>query len=410
MNRGPRKGISVRNRVNNNAKRARWEDFVRSGPGTPMGILLRMHWQPIAVAANLPPGKALPIRVLGEDLTLYRGHSGRPYLVAARCAHRLSLLHTGWVEEDCIRCFYHGWKYDGAGQCVEAPAEKPNFPLKTKILSYPVREYAGLTFAFMGSGNPPEFTGKAELDRNFGVKYAYSFVWPCNWFQRIENSIDATHVSFVHRRSTLGNTVRSDLPDLEYEETDWGIRQTASRGPGNIRISEILWPNCNHIVSPDGPNPGTNPWTDIFNYFVPVDDEHTAQFSARCAPLTGAAAAEFQKWFEGNPRYNPADNGQYLFTQAPNFDFHDSIRLVAAQDYVAQIGQGSVVDRSKEKLGKSDAGVILLRKIFRREMEAIRKGLRSKKWLPRYELARLPVPSGVPQPTDNFIVKGDPSD
>jgi len=153
---------------------------------------------------------------------------------------------------------------------VEAPAEKPEFARKIKITSYPAQEYAGLIFAYMGREHPPEFPKKVELDRSFGVKYSYSFIWPCNWFQRLENSIDATHVSFVHRRSTLGATVRSDIPDLNYEETEWGIRQTASRGPNNIRISEILFPNCNHIVSPDGPRPNENAWTDIFN--VPFGD------------------------------------------------------------------------------------------------------------------------------------------
>jgi 5,5'-dehydrodivanillate O-demethylase len=362
-----------------------------------MGDLLRTFWQPVAVAAELLPGKATAIRIMGEDLTLYRGETGKAYIVAARCAHRLSLLHTGWIEGDCIRCFYHGWKYDGTGQCVESPAEKPEFAKKIKIASYPAQEYGGLIFAYMANGRPPEFPRKAELDRSFGVKYAYSFIWPCNWFQRLENSIDATHVSFVHRRSTLGATVRSDIPDLSYEETEWGIRQTASRGPGNIRVSEILFPNCNHIVSPDGPRPNENPWTDIFNFFVPVDDEHTAQFSARCAPLTGDAAIEFEEWLVSNRRYNPADQGEELFRKAPDFEFHDSIRLVAAQDYVAQVGQGPIVERSKERLGKSDAGIILLRKIFKREMEAAKNGLAGKKWRPRRGLARLPLPPGIPK-------------
>ena len=376
------------------------DEFVRSDAGTLMGNLLRTFWQPVALAAELLPSKAIPIRVMGEDLTLYRGENGKPYIVAARCAHRVSLLHTGWVEGDCIRCFYHGWKYDSTGQCVEAPAEKSEFAKKIKIASYPAQEYGGLIFAYMGKGNPPEFPKKAELDRSFGVKYSYSFIWPCNWFQRIENSIDATHVSFVHRRSTLGTTVRSDIPDLSYEETEWGVRQTASRGPDNIRISEILFPNCNHIVSPDGPKPKENPWTDIFNFFVPVDDGHTAQFSTRCAPLIGDSAIEFQQWLASNPRYNPADQREELFKKAPDFDFYDSIRLVAAQDYVAQIGQGSIVDRSKERLGKSDAGIILLRKIFQREMKAIKNSLSGKKWLPRHGLARLPLPPGVPKPQD----------
>ena len=138
-----------------------WDDFVRTGPGTLMGKILRRYWQPVAVSSSLSAGRAMPIRILGEDLTLYRGVSGQPYVVAGRCAHRLSLLHIGWVEDECIRCFYHGWKYDGTGQCVEMPAEDEEFAEKVRILSYPAKEYAGLIFAFMGGGEPPVFPRKA---------------------------------------------------------------------------------------------------------------------------------------------------------------------------------------------------------------------------------------------------------
>ena len=374
-----------------------WDDFVRTGPGTLMGQLLRRCWQPVAVSSSLSTGRAMPIRIMGENLTLFRGVSGQPYIVADRCAHRLSLLHTGWVEDECIRCFYHGWKYDGRGQCVEMPAEDEGFAEKVRILNYPAKEYAGLIFAFMGAGEQPAFPRKAELDRDYGIQYAFSFIWPCNWLQRLENSFDATHVSFVHRRTALGSKVSTDIPVLRYEETEWGIRQIAERSPDNIRISEIAWPNCNHIVTPDGPRPSENPWTDVFNTFVPVDDEHTAQFSARSTPLKGEAVNEYKKWAASSPRYNPADDSEKLFREAPYFDFHNSVQLVAAQDYIAQVGQGAIVDRSQERLGKSDAGIILLRKIFRRELDAIKNSLPGKKWKPRTGLAKLPLPPGVVQ-------------
>src|SRR5712692_85167 len=97
--------------------------YAHAGPGTPMGRLLRQYWQPLALAEDVAPGGAIPVRLMNEDLTLYRGESGAPYLVAQRCAHRRTLLYTGWVEEECLRCMYHGWKYDGSGQCIEMPAE-----------------------------------------------------------------------------------------------------------------------------------------------------------------------------------------------------------------------------------------------------------------------------------------------
>ena len=132
-------------------------DFVHTGPGTIAGRYLRRFWQPVYVAERLKAGQAMPIRIMGEDFTLYRGESGAPYVVDFRCAHRGTQLSIGWVEGECIRCFYHGWKYNGIGQCVEQPAEGESFAAKVKIRSYPTREYLGLVFAYFGDGEVAPF-------------------------------------------------------------------------------------------------------------------------------------------------------------------------------------------------------------------------------------------------------------
>ncbi len=115
------------------AKATGLELLTQTRKGTPMGDFLRRFWQPVAAVAEVAKGGAIPIRLLSEDLTLYRGESGNPHVVAARCAHRLNLLHTGWVENETIRCMYHGWMYNGTGQCVEMPAEDASFAPKIKI-------------------------------------------------------------------------------------------------------------------------------------------------------------------------------------------------------------------------------------------------------------------------------------
>jgi len=112
-------------------------DFVHTGPGTPAGRYMRMFWHPVYLAQELKPAHPLPVKIMSEDFTLYRGESGKPYAVGFRCAHRGTQLSTGWVEGECIRCFYHGWKYDGTGQCVEQPAESAPFASKVQIRSYP---------------------------------------------------------------------------------------------------------------------------------------------------------------------------------------------------------------------------------------------------------------------------------
>src|SRR5712692_641864 len=139
--------------------------LIQTGPVTLAGRYLRTFWQPVYRAEDLRPGRAVPIRIMSEDFTLYRGEAGQAHLVAFRCAHRGTQLSTGWVEGDCIRCLYHGWKYDASGQCVEQPGEESGFAPKIRIASYPTREYLGLVFAFLGEGNPPPFRQYPDFDR-----------------------------------------------------------------------------------------------------------------------------------------------------------------------------------------------------------------------------------------------------
>src|SRR5260370_7580171 len=111
--------------------------LIETGRDTDMGRLLRMFWHPVATSHSVNAGQARPLRVMGEDLTLYRGESGRAYLVAGRCAHRLNVLHTGWVQGEEIRCIYHGWKYAGDGQSTQAPPEAPALPPPVTIAHFP---------------------------------------------------------------------------------------------------------------------------------------------------------------------------------------------------------------------------------------------------------------------------------
>src|SRR5215208_457002 len=143
---------------------ADYTDFAHTGPGTLAGRYLRRFWQPVYLGRELQIGHARPIRIMSEDFTLYRGESGQVHLLAYRCAHRGTQLSTGWVEGDCIRCFYHGWKYDHTGQCVDMPAENAAFPAKVCIRSYPLEEYLGFVFAYLGDDQPPAFTRWPEFE------------------------------------------------------------------------------------------------------------------------------------------------------------------------------------------------------------------------------------------------------
>jgi 5,5'-dehydrodivanillate O-demethylase oxygenase subunit len=361
--------------------------------GTEMGTLLHMFWHPVARSAALVAGRARSVRILGEDLTLYRGESGRPYLVGGRCAHRLSALHTGWIEGERIRCMYHGWQFDGSGQCTQRPAEGDTRMPNIRIAGYPLHEYAGAIFAYMGEGPAPEFQllRKDVFERPDGLMFAREEIWPCNWFQLVENSLDATHVSFVHhwgRVGKFGQHVAATIPKLEYVETDAGIRQIATRSKNSVRVSDWTFPNKNHIVVPGLSE--SDPWIDVGHWNVPLDDTHTMRFVIYSVPSAGVEADErIRSYFEAFGDYNPADHHAELLVER-KVPQDELIQLTSAQDYVAAIGQGASVDRSRELLGKSDAGIALLRRIFWRELDAIRAGRPTKAWCRLEQSSELP--------------------
>lgn len=372
----------------------------QTGPQTPMGRLLRRFWHPVARSQDVAVGKARALRILGEDLTVYRGQSGRAYLVAGRCAHRLTRLHSGWVDGDDIRCMYHGWKYDGTGQCLEMPAEGPGLARGVKIAGYPVNEYGGLMFAYMGEAPAPEFDlpRKEVFERPDRLYFVRTQAWPCNWYQQIENSMDAVHVSFVHQKGkigTFGEAVTPAIPELEYLETSAGIRQIATRSPTNVRISDWTFPNNNHIVVPSAFR--EDPWIDIGVWMVPNDDENTTRFQLYSVPYTSEAGKErITAHFAKYGDYSPADHHDELINQ-DKYPEEPLLELTNAQDYVAAIGQGAIVDRLSERLGASDAGIAVLRRTFLRELALLQEGKPTKPWMRLAHIDDLPIPAREPR-------------
>src|SRR5215475_2026126 len=131
-----------------------------TGPGTPGGALLRKYWQPVALSEELAEnGAPLPVRILNEDLVLFRDDQGRPGLLGLHCSHRRADLSFGRVENGGLRCLYHGWLYDVSGTCLEQPLEPKESTYKDKVraTSYPIVQRAGAFFAYLGDGEPPEF-------------------------------------------------------------------------------------------------------------------------------------------------------------------------------------------------------------------------------------------------------------
>jgi nitrite reductase/ring-hydroxylating ferredoxin subunit len=325
------------------------------GPGMPAGRVLRRYWQPVALAADLAPATARRVRIMGEDLTLYRGEGGSPFLIAGRCAHRATWLHTGWIEGDCLRCFYHGWKYDGGGQCVEQPAERMHFSKLVRIAAYPAREYAGLIFAWLGEGDAPALPGYADLEDPDAVVVARlrpPGVWPVNYFQILENGVDPVHRAFAHRTSQPG----SGVPDIGVKETEYGLEVTALLS-GAERKTHFHFPNLVHLtVSPAG-EPMAMP---MFVWTVPHDDERSMVLTATAVPRLHAERLHEARLPVGAPMATADAHGLLSGARRP--------QTVTEEDYVALVGQGVVADRAGERLGRSDAGVVAMRRLWQRAL------------------------------------------
>jgi 5,5'-dehydrodivanillate O-demethylase oxygenase subunit len=359
-------------------------DFVHTGPGTLAGQYLRMFWQPIYVSEELDRGCAAPIRIMGENFTLYRGESGTPYVVDFRCAHRGTQLSVGWVEQECIRCFYHGWKYDGAGQCVEQPAEEEGFAKKVKIRGVPTQEYLGLIFAYFGAGSAPPFPHCPELEEE-GELDVSSYLRQCNYFNTLENGVDQVHVPFTHAKSNFTKFgLNWDIPKITAEETSYGVAMYGTRANGVARVNHYIVPNILYIKgSPESAKEG---WREAFAWRVPVDDVSHRSFNIALVHLSGEAALRFrERQLEQQEIISKLPSARQMATAALAgkinvHDIDDRPDIVNIQDHVAQEGQGAIPDRETERLGRSDVAIILLRQIWRRELSALAEGKPLKKW------------------------------
>jgi 5,5'-dehydrodivanillate O-demethylase oxygenase subunit len=359
-------------------------DFVHTGAGTLAGRYLRMFWHPVYVAHELEPGHAIPIQIMREKFTLYRGEGGFPHVVDFRCAHRGTQLSVGWVEGDCIRCFYHGWKYDGTGQCVEQPAEDAEFAKKVKIRSCPTQEYLGLVFAYLGEGEAPPFPRYAKLEEE-GVLDVGSYVRNCNYFNTLENGVDQAHVPFTHAKSNFTKFgLNWDIPKITAQETEYGVAMYGTRANGVSRVNHYLMPNILYIKG--SPDESAEKWREAFAWRVPIDDVSHASFNLSLVHVTGDAAERYRErrrqQRQAVANLLPAREmaNAVLAGRLRIHDIDERPDIVNIQDHVAQEGQGAIPKRDSERLGRSDAAIILMRKIWVRELRALLEGTPLKKW------------------------------
>jgi 5,5'-dehydrodivanillate O-demethylase len=375
-------------------------DFASSGPGTPGGKLLRAFWQPVFLSADLAPESMFPIHVMGERFTLYRGASGTAHVVGFRCPHRNTQLSPGWVRGDAVQCLYHGWTFNGAGNCIERPGEQPPGPCAhVSIPAYATHEHRGIIYAYFGPGDPPPFPASPGFPAG-GLVENLRIEYPCNWFQTYENQVDEVHAAFVHSQSrshvALGR--EQNLPETLVTETDYGFDRITWSTDSPKRL--CVYPFPNHMRMIMGmmaiglPRP-----IDGFLTLVPTDDENHLLYMSFHVPISDpdAVAAHHEKQRSMRARFAEFPSiGQVaraiLAGKATLRDAMDHPFKTAIEDAVTQLGQGAIHDRTKEVLGRTDVGVAAIRKVFERELRAVADDRAGKHW----------SFGGMPAPTKGF--------
>ena len=342
------------------------------GPGTPTGELLRRYWQPIAAAVELTDAKPKKrVRVLGEDLLLYRDRSGGYGLIGEHCSHRGVSLYYGFVEEDGIRCPYHGWKYDACGACLEQPFENPEAGFRDKIRhpAYPVEKLAGLLFAYMGPPDRKPLLPKWDLlVRKDGVKKIdVCEVLRCNWLQAMENSVDPTHTYYLHSHTLKLKGSKDYVPfhyqqlsKIDFElviEPTWAGIQKRRTFAGEEETAEaphpLIFPNILFVPVRSGY---------AMHFRMPIDDLNTQVFQFRFSPAK-----------DGRIPQQPDDAPvEFVGTKNADGDFH--LDNFASQDHMAWETQGAVANREREHLGEADRGIIMFRKLLSEQIAAVQNG------------------------------------
>ncbi len=351
-------------------------ELTHVGYGTPMGEVLRRYWQPVCLSFEIDE---LPkrVKILGEDLVVFRDKRGRVGVLDAHCSHRGTSLEYGRIEEAGIRCCYHGWLYATDGTCLEQPGEPPGSHFKNKVAqpAYPAREFGGLVFAYMGPPDKePTFARFDTLERPGWDLFAYrnmsrGAVAECNWLQIQENAMDPIHTAFLH--STISGRQFTDiyatLPQLDFEETPYGMKyiRTAKLPSGRtfVRVQEAFTPNMRSVADNLTPDASHCERATLIGWWVPVDDTHTIGFHIEAYdPADKEKVSTFSR----------AKEGRTAGTQEKHRDYADTQRH--PDDKEAQISQRPIAVHAMERLATTDRGVIMFRKLLRRAIQDIREG------------------------------------
>ena len=383
--------------------------LTRVGPGTSMGDLIRQYWIPALMSSELttPDGAPLRVRLLGENLIAFRTTSGKVGLLSHACPHRGASFFYGRNEAEGIRCVYHGWKFDVAGQCVDMPTEPPdnNFKHKVCARAYPCTERSGIIWTYMGPRQEPP--PLPDLEPNL-LPAEHTEVWTalreCNWVQALEGDIDTAHLGLLHLGGVSPDdvipgtfdyyTVYDRTPQYKVVDTEYGTMYGAYRPAEEDtyywRLAQFLFPFYTLIPT------GVLGVQVIVRAWVPVDDQHT-MFWSMTVPSTrltpnGRRTAKNGRPFPGTtrpPEFLPnttdwlgrwrlkanGSNDYCIDREMQRTQSYTGIDGIHLQDQAITESMGSIIDRSQEHLGTSDAMIIRTRRRLMRAALDLREGM-----------------------------------
>ncbi len=387
-------------------------ELTHVGPGTPCGEYFRRFWVPIVMTreiSDLP----LRIRILDEDLVVFRTSDGNYGLLHIHCSHRNASLEFGVVEDCGLRCCYHGWLYGVDGTVLETPGEPQGSTRKDTVKhgAYPVIEYQGLVFAYMGPPDKQPDFPYYDTTRLPDVELVpYCIHYPCNWLQVCENTMDPYHTVFLHARVTdvhFGSTWGT-MPEVVFHRRDGKIYATLT-----YRIDNMIWVRSQETILPSFSQVGAF-WEEgktekyfvrasITKWTIPLDDTH-------CMIIA---------WRSFGPGIDPEGvHGDRTLCGKQSVDFEGQTGVESYEyrqrhpnDYEAQVSQGHINSHAAENLGVTDQGLIYLRRALRKEIRAVQSGgdpsamlSVDDEWLTHVQDTVLPIPP-VPGKEDKVLLK-----
>ncbi len=341
-----------------------------------MGELMRRYWQPIGAAVDLESKWTKRVRLLGEDLVIFKDRQGRLGLIAEQCPHRRASFAHGIPTENGIRCPYHGWEYNAQGKCIHQPNEQDKCAFRDKVSTdaYPVQEMGGMLFAYMGPQPQPLLPRWDGFVAQGTIRIMGRTILPINWLQIMENSLDPVHTEWLHghhyeflkeqegiKVAISTRHLKIDFKEFEYGMTKHRLLEGHSEDGDDWKVGHpIVFPNMLAVGNGDEKSRYYS-----FQMRVPVDDTHTMHL-----------------WFNAYVPPQGVEVPKHLVDKVHTYEvpFIDDkgefiVDNVDGQDMMAWISQGAIADRSLENLGATDKGIVMYRRMLKREMQKVQAGI-----------------------------------